>query len=885
MNVNVNDMRMPTQIAGVTFRNPFYVSSGPTSKSIDHLIKADQMGWAGASIKLTFDPEPYVSLDPRYGWWADQELLSFSAESRLGLEEGLKLVAQGRKECRPDFLIIANITYVGDKPGIQGWVDMARRFQDTGAHIIELNMCCPNMSYNVNVSGTQDTSHQTGASLGQNAEALSHIVAAVRKGISIPLFVKITPEGGRIAQVAKACFDAGADTVCGVANRLGVPLVDLDDPFKSPYQLQKEPSMSCLSGPWIRPLALRDIYEIRKLVGPEPRISYAGGLMDLRDTISAVACGADLLAVCTGILLKGFEMLPPLVAELKAYLKEKGYASLADIRDGLVREITPATKLTVIKGYARKKNEYLRGPCQVACPFSVPAQDYVSFIGDGDFRRAYQMISSKNPLQSVCAWVCNHPCETECTRALVDQPIRIRDLKRFVLKLAAKKGWKPDIDKADPRNEKVAVVGSGPAGLSAAWHLARAGYKVTIFEAREKAGGMLRYAIPRFRLPETVLEAELAALRDLGVELRTGTPFGDDFTSDTLTAQGYKAVILAVGACAGLPLGVPGEDTQGCITALEYLDRVATGPPIMSGKRVAVIGAGFTAVDSARTALRLGAEQVYILYRRTRNEMPAASEEVDEAEAEGVKIMYLVSPKEIISDNGKITAIRMVNHVLAEPDSSGRRRPEEVEGTEFTLDVDTVISAVSQGVAQDSATLGVKLDGNRIATAEDGVSTGVENVFTAGDAATGPDNVIAAVAGGYNAAFAVDRALAGDRAFLQPDPELTPADKELVIARNRDVVKRARVEPRLREPAQRARDFETYQEVMTEAEAVAEATRCLRCGCSVSCGLCERICSSFAISLDEHTQQDIIDREKCHACGMCVQLCPNKNIELVAETN
>jgi len=884
MNVDVNEMRMPTQIGGLTFRNPFYVSSGPTSKSIAHLVKADQTGWAGASIKLTFDPAPYVSLDPRYGWWADQELLSFSAESRLGIEEGLDLVAQGRKECRPDFLIMANITYVGDKPGVQGWVDMAKRFEDAGAHIIELNMCCPNMSYNVSLSGTQNTSHQTGASLGQNAEALSHIVAAVRKGISVPLFVKITPEGGRIAQVAKACVDAGADAICSVANRLGVPLVDLDDPFKSPYQLQKEPSMSCLSGPWIRPLALRDVYEIRKLVGPEPRISYAGGLMDLRDTITAVACGADLLAVCTGILLKGFEMLPPLVAELKAYLKEKGYASLADIRDGLVREITPATKLTVTKGYARKKNEYLRGPCQVACPFSVPAQDYVSFIADGDFRRAYRMITSKNPLQSICAWVCNHPCETECTRALLDEPIRIRDLKRFVLELAAEKGWKPDIDKAEPRDEKVAVIGAGPAGLSAAWHLARAGYKVTIFEAREKAGGMLRYAIPRFRLPESVLEAELAALRDLGVELRTGTRLGDDFTSDTLKTQGYKAVILAVGSSVGLPLGVPGEDAQGCVTALEYLDRVASGNPITPGKRVAVIGGGFTAVDSARAALRIGAEQVYILYRRTRNEMPAASEEVDEAEAEGVKIMYLVSPKEIIADNGKVAAIRMVNHVLAEPDSSGRRRPEEVEGTEFTLEVDTVISAVSQGVAQDAAALGVKLDGNRIATSEDGVSTAVENVFTAGDAATGPDTIIAAIAGGYNAAVAVDRSLAGDEAFLEPQPELTPADKELVIARNRDIVKRPRVKPRLREPAQRARDFETYQDVMTEAEAVAEATRCLRCGCSVTCGLCERICSSFAISLDERTQQEKIDREKCHACGMCVQLCPNKNIELVTET-
>ena len=884
MRVNLADMQIPTQIGDVTFRNPFYVASGPTSKSIEHLVKADQMGWAGASIKLTFDPAPYVSLDPRYGWWKDQDLLSFSAESRLGVEAGLQLVAQGRKECRPDFRIMANITYVGDKPGVQGWVDMAKKFEDIGAHIIELNMCCPNMSYNVHLSGKQDTAHQTGASLGQNAEALGAIVAAVRKGISLPLFVKITPEGGRIAQVAKACFDAGADTVCGVANRLGIPLVDLDDPLKSPYQLQKEPSMSCLSGPWIRPLALRDIYEIRKFVGPDPRLSYAGGLMDLRDTITAVACGADLLAVCTGILLKGFEMLPPLVAELKTYLKDKGYAGLADIRDGLVREITPATKLTITKGVARKKNAALRGPCETACPFNVPAQDYVRLIADGDFESAYQVIAGHSPLQSVCGWVCNHPCETECTRALIDEPLRIRDLKRFVLERAAKENWIPDIVRAPQHNHKAAVIGAGPAGLSAAFHLARAGYKVTIFEAREKAGGMLRYAIPRFRLPENILEAELTTLRNLGVKLQTGKRFGEHITHESLKAKGYQTCILAIGASAGLPLGIPGENTQGCITALDYLDKTACGQTTNPGKRVAIIGGGFTAVDSARTAIRQGAEEVYLLYRRTRNEMPATSEEVDEAETEGVKIMYLVSPKEIIAENGQVAAIRMVNHVLAEPDTSGQRRPEEVEGTEFTLAIDTVISAVSQKIAQNEAQLGIKLDGNKIATAADNVSTDIEYIFAAGDAATGPDSIIAAIAGGYNAALAADRAITKDSAFLHPLPQLTPADKELILARNPNTVKRNRIQPNLRTAEERIRDFDTYQTVMTEAEAIAEASRCLNCGCTAACGLCQRICSSFAVSLDPHTRQEQIDTEKCHACGMCVQLCPNKNIELVAET-
>jgi len=875
MKVNLNDMVLPVEVGGLTFRNPFYVGSGPTSKAIEHLVKAAEYGWAGASIKLTFDPAPYVSLEPRYGWFEDRGFLSFSAETRLDVEEGLRLIEEGRKRTA-DFILMANITYIGDKPGVRGWVDMARRFEEAGAHVIELNMCCPNMSYNVTVSGAKKTAHQTGASLGQNAEALSHIVGEVKTAVGIPVFVKLTPEGGRIAEVADACFRAGADAVGGTANRLGVPPIDIRHPTRAPYDLQKEPSMSCLCGPWLRPLAFRDIYEIRKRVGSGPRITAAGGIMELEDVVTAAMCGGDLICICTGVLLKGFELLPPLVAQLKTYMKEMSYTKFSDMRDLLVKEITPATELTVTKGYARKKDDFLRGPCEAACPFQVPAQDYVTLVAEGEFEHAYRTITGCNPLQSVCGWVCNHPCETECTRGLLDDPIRIRDIKRFVIERAASEGWKPVMDKGPARSEKVAVVGSGPAGLSAAWHLARAGYCVSVLEAGEKAGGMLRDAIPRFRLPERVLESELAMIRDLGVEIATGKALGRDFTIDTLKSDGYQAVVLAVGASAGLPLGIPGEDGKSCISALDFLHNL-TRP----GKRVAVIGGGFTAVDSARTARRLGAEEVYLLYRRTRAEMPATSEEVDEAEAEGVKIMYLVSPKEIVHQQGAVKALRMVNHVLGEADRSGRRRPEEVEGTEFSLAVDTVISAVSQGLAQDAAALGVEIVAGRIAADEDGVTTSTEGVFAAGDAATGPDTVIRAVATGYAAAVAVDRYIAGEEAFLEPQPELTPADKELVLKRNADAVRRSRVEPNLRPSSKRVQDFDPYVDVMTEAEAIAEAARCLRCGCSVTCGLCERICSSFAITLENDGYQ--IAKDKCHACGMCVQLCPNENIELVAE--
>lgn len=874
------DILLPVEIAGVRFRNPFYVSSGPTTKSVELLLKAEQWGWAAASIKLTFDPAPYINPEPRYGYFRDQSLLAFSAEKRLDVEEGLELVRQARRETKA-LILFANITYVGDK-GLQGWADMARRFEDAGAHIIEVNTCCPNMSFNLEVSSqAAEEGPRTGASLGQDVAAVAAIVEAVSKSVSVPVFVKTTSEGGNVGAVLKACFDAGAVAGGTNANLLGFPPLDIRDPELKLYHLQEEPSLSCLCGPWLKPWALRCVYETRKLAGPQPCITATGGISTYEDVVEFALAGADLFGMCTATLVKGFEFLPDLIKELKAYLAEMGYESLRDIRDKLVEKVASAADLTIPKGHMRIKNPHLVAPCKFACPNSVPAQGYVRMVAERDFETAFKLITWRNPLQSICGYICNHPCETECTRGLMDEPIMIRDIKRFVLEYARKQGWQPQIERGPERPEQVAVVGSGPAGIACAYDLARAGYKVSMFEAEKEPGGMLRYGVPRFRLPPPVLEEEIGALKSLGVEIRTEKALGKDFTLKSLQEEGYRAIFLGIGAPKSAPLEVPGEDAEGLVSAVDFLRQFHNGNIPKTGERVAVIGGGFTAVDAARTAVRLGAEEVFILYRRTRDQMPATPEEVEEAEEEGIKVMYLVSPKEVTTENGKVAAIRLINHVLGEPDASARRRPVEVEGTEFTMKADTIISAIGQQVALTDAGLRITDRGTIEYVATTG-ATNVVGVFVGGDAALGPSSVIEAVASARRAAVSIDRYIAGDHAYLEYDPELTQVDKEKVILRLEDLRRKKRPEVDKVPPVQRIKGFETYTRTLTEEEAVAEACRCLGCGCGIGCGICERVCQSFAFkpaALDRF----VLDEDKCVACGMCYNLCPNQNIEVVCE--
>jgi len=876
MRFTENDILLPVEVAGVRFRNPFYVASGPTTMTIEQLIRIEQTGWGGASLKLSFDPPPYINRHPRYGFWADQHILSFTTERRMVFDDTRRLLEEARRRTT-SIVLFSNFTYAGND-GIEGWVRMAQGFESAGAHVNEINMCCPNMSYNVELSaGSSRTGPQTGASLGQQLDLVRAIVAAIKQETRIPLFVKLTPEGGRIAQVAKACYEAGADAVGTTANRLAIHHLDLDHPTKSPIRLQEEVSIQCMSSSWVHPLGLRDVYEIRKLNGPDVRITGTGGVSDWRTAAEMFLCGANLIGICAETLISGFGFLPKLVAELKQWMDAHELDSLAAITSLVPPALKAAPEVTLYPGHAHLKMQNLAAPCVYECPASVPAQAYVSKIAEGEFEEAFQVLSTAGPLMSICADVCPHPCEEACTRGQKDEAVRIRDLKRFLVQKADAEGWTEKTSAAKPNGRSVAVIGAGPSGLTAAYLLAQVGYRVKVFEASSQAGGMLRWALPAFRCPSPLLENEISLIQSAGVTFEFNRVLGRDLHLEELRNQ-FDAVYVAIGAQSGARLGIKGDDAVGVVPAVTFLRSLASGerPPV--GDRVAVIGGGFTAIDAARSARRLGAREVFILYRRTKEEMPASREEIEEAEEEGVRIMYLVSPVEIVTSAGQVTSIRMRNQVLGGTDGSGRRRPEPVEGAEFELRIDTVITALGQQVDLSNEP-GLKSTSKRTVAVDEAGFTGLQRVYAGGDATVGTGTVIGAIAAARNAAAAIDRGLSGAAATLKPVAAKARIDIESVLRRHGSEARKWRKPLWLTPTEERIAGFEPFRAVLSEEEAVEEAKRCLRCGCGEGCMICHDICKMFAYHKEGTAV--VLDEQQCVACGMCAWRCPNGNIEMV----
>ncbi|BAT72306.1 heterodisulfide reductase subunit A [Thermosulfidibacter takaii ABI70S6] len=498
-------------------------------------------------------------------------------------------------------------------------------------------------------------------------------------------------------------------------------------------------------------------------------------------------------------------------------------------------------------------------PCRNACPAGLNAHGYVKLIGEGKYKEAFALIMDRVVLPASLGRACPAFCERECTRNEAGGSIHIRLLKRFAADWYYENvGTTSPFEPVEPKDERVAVVGAGPAGLACAFYLARQGYKVTIFEKEAEPGGMVRYAIPEYRVPKDVLTKDIEVIKSMGVEIKTNTPVGEEGISiDELFSQGYKAVFLGIGAWKDRRLNVPGEDLEGIYTSIEFLKQVNTGQKPNLGKKVAVIGGGNSAIDAARVAKRLGAD-VTIYYRRTRKEMPAFPEEVEAALQEGINIEFLTTPVGF-EGNGKVQKMELIRMELGEPDESGRRRPIPIEGSNYKVDVDSVILAIGQiPYSEGFEKFGVELNRNGTIKADpETLQTSREGVFAGGDAVTGPSTIVEAIGYGRKAAYYIDKFLKGED-LKQVEPydanKLPTVDKRKVFDRKPvEVVAR----PKVRElpVEERITNFKEVEQPLTEEEAQAEGKRCLDCAGCCECRQCEAACEAMAIM---HEQRDEI---------------------------
>lgn len=528
-------------------------------------------------------------------------------------------------------------------------------------------------------------------------------------------------------------------------------------------------------------------------------------------------------------------------------------------------------------------------PCVQTCPAGIEIQNYLAAVADGNYETAVRIIKDRNPFPIVCGRVCPHPCEAQCRRALVDSPVAINYVKRFAADwdMAREKPWIPI--KADTTGKRIAIVGAGPSGLTAAYYSALSGHDVTVFEQQPHAGGMMRYGIPEYRLPKATLDREIDIISALGVKIMTGKALGRQIRLEDLHRD-FDAVYLAIGSWRASPLHLDGDNADGVWLGIRYLEQVTRGTPIKLGDRVVVIGGGNTAIDCVRTALRQGARDVKLIYRRTKAEMPAEPYEVEEALHEGVEMVFLTAPTRITVENG-VKQLHCVKMVLGEPDRSGRRRPIPMEGSDFVIPADTIIGAIGQSTNTSFLYHDMPVRLNKWGDIDingETMETSENKIFAGGDCVTGPATVIQAIGAGRRAAKAMNEFLT--KGYVRPEnpnyscsrgslEDLPKAEFEALPKLGRATMPGLPV-------AERLGSFVEVETGLSEADAVAEAKRCLRCGCLArfTCELRQEARNEgvvFAKPIHERPFTPIVrdhpfiirDHNKCIACGRCIAAC------------
>jgi len=576
----------------------------------------------------------------------------------------------------------------------------------------------------------------------------------------------------------------------------------------------------------------------------------------------------------------------------------------AQVRDGMVitteSDSIKKSRKTCLELLLSQHYGDCTAPCVLECPAHTDVQGYINHITNGNYEDALKLIKETNPLPVVCGRICARPCEKKCRRNIFEGRVGIAYLKRFVADIDLKKD-KPYLPAKKSRTgKKAAIIGAGPAGLSAAWFLALEGHSVTIFERQENPGGMLRYGIPSYRMPRETLDEEIEIIKSLGVEIKYNIEFGKDITIKSLKADGYSSILLAVGSQKGYPLGVDGEkDCANVLIGVDFLGSVTRGKqPDFNGKKIAVVGGGNTAMDCTRTAIRLGAQNVKLIYRRTIAEMPADEMEIEEAQHEGIEFCILTNPLGVSPSASQKDAITMTltKMELGEPDKSGRRSPRPVAGSEYKLDVDYVISAIGQ--TQDLSFINndcnVTASKDCITADKDTMMTNIDGVFAAGDGVTGPKTAILAIAGGKKAAKAMSRYMNGEAAVIEGDcynhikakdcKDIDPAT--FINEKNEQIKKIDKVAMPMISLSDRKNNFDEVELGYSQEEAKLEASRCLQCGCADAdeCKLRQYAtvygADQFAFSgeqtkhpIDESHKYIVRDKNKCILCARCVRIC------------
>ncbi len=516
-------------------------------------------------------------------------------------------------------------------------------------------------------------------------------------------------------------------------------------------------------------------------------------------------------------------------------------------------------------------------PCSFRCPAGNDVVGFVTLAGEGRLEDAWRLLAETTPFPGTCGRVCPHPCETECNRAHMGGAINIHTLERYIADMFQDNP--PELKPGRYTGKHVAIIGSGPAGLSCAYHLKLAGHAATVFEAHSKPGGMLRVGIPDYRLPPDVLDAEIKRIMDLGVEIITGTRVGVEVSFEQLMNK-FDAVFTAVGFTDSRPLGAEGDEGDDVLPGIEVLRRINLGMEDGIGHKPLVVGGGNTAMDVARSLLRKG-KDVSVVYRRTRAEMPAIEEEIDELLAEGIEITFLATPVAVLRENGRMTGVKCIRMKLGKPDDSGRRRPVPIEGSEYVVEADCVVTAIGETADLEFLPDDIRARTSWNIPADELGRTAVDRLYAGGDAADGAGTVTAAIGYGRRAAIAIDAALTGkptaENAAVTPSlRERTGhvvAFDEINTAYFDDL---ARIEAGAREIADRIKSFDEVRQGFTEQEMTREARRCFSCGTCPACDNCFIFCPDAAVIKvhDDPNRFYIVDTEYCKGCGLCAAECP-----------